>query len=90
MALLFTFLPAVSTSCQNLLSIFFLRFTYLFIYLWFCWVFIATQAFSSWHEQGLPSNCGMWASHCSGFRCGARALELMGSLAVAFVVEHGL
>ena len=29
------------------------------------------------------SNCGMQASRCSGFCCGAQALQCMGSLVVA-------
>ena len=30
-----------------------------------------TRASSSCGEQGLLSNRGVWASHCSGFSCGA-------------------
>ena len=37
------------------------------------------RAFSSYSEQGLLSNCGAWACHCSGFTgCRAQALECMG------------
>ena len=40
-----------------------------------------------WSEQGQLAGCGAWASHCGGFSCcGARALELVGSV----VVAHGL
>ena len=42
-----------------------------------------TRAFSSWGEWGLPSGSGAQASDCSGFSCGANALGLQGSAAVA-------
>ena len=42
-----------------------------------------TWAFSSWGEWGLPSGSGAQASDCSGFSCGANALGLQGSAAVA-------
>ena len=34
--------------------------------------------FSGCSKQGLLSGCGVQASHCSGFSCGARALGLAG------------
>ena len=43
-----------------------------FIYLF---IFGAAWAVSYFHEQGLLSSCGMWASHCGGFSC---------------CIEHGL
>ena len=45
-----------------------------------------TQAFSSFGERGLLSRCGEWASHGSGFFCGAWALGTRASVLVA----HGL
>ena len=44
------------------------------------------QAFSSCSQQGLLSGCSVWASHCSGFSCGTRALGTL----VSVVVMHGL
>ena len=56
---------------------FFLTF-YLFIYLWLCWVFTATQAFSGCGEWGLLFSCGTQVSHCSDFSCcRAQALRHM-------------
>ena len=40
-----------------------------FIYFWLCWVFIAVWAFLSRSEQGLLQ------LQCTGFCCGARALQ---------------
>ena len=34
--------------------------------------------FSGCGEWGLPCSCAAWASHCSGFSCGIRALGHMG------------
>ena len=57
------------------------------------------QALSSYSEQGLPSSCGVQASHCGGFPCcGAQAVGRVGSVVVAprlwssgpVVVVHGL
>ena len=45
------------------------------VYFWLCWIFGAAWAVSNFHEQGLLSSCGMWASHCGGFSC---------------CIEHGL
>ena len=42
------------------------------------------RAFSSWSKQGATLLCGAWASDCGGFSCcGARALGLRASVAVA-------
>ena len=39
---------------------------------------------SSCGEQGLPSSCSEWASHCSGFSfCGAQSLRHLDLIAVA-------
>ena len=48
-------------------------FIYLF-YFWLCWVW----AFSSCSRWGLLSNCGVQASHFSGFCWGAQALSFAG------------
>ncbi|XP_070244028.1 zinc finger protein 793 isoform X4 [Bos mutus] len=45
-----------------------------------CWAMLGlhccARAFSSCNEWGLPSSCGVRASHCSGFSCcGAQGLE---------------
>ena len=57
-------------------------FSYLLIYFWLCWVFVAAQAFffffSSSGKWGSLSTCRVLASHCSGFSCGAQALEPVG------------
>ena len=42
---------------------------YLNMYIWLCWVFVATQFFSSCGKQGLLSSCGAWAFYCSGISC---------------------
>ena len=48
----------------------------LFIFLWLCWVFIVSQAFSNCSEQGLLSSCTARASHHGAFPCcGTLALE---------------
>ena len=49
------------------------------------WVFIAAcgWAFSTCRDQGLLCSCYAWASHCSGFFCGAQALGMWASVAVA-------
>ena len=39
--------------------------------------------FSSCVKKGLPSRAGVWASYCSGFSCGARALGCLDSVAAA-------
>ena len=45
------------------------------------------QAFLSCDEQGeLPSSCGVWASHCGGFSCGAQVQGEQASV----VAAHGL
>ena len=47
-------------------------FIFLFInWFWLRWVFIATHGLS----LAATTRCGMRASHCSGFSCGAVALE---------------
>ena len=54
---------------------FFLR---LFLF-WLNWVFIAScRLFSSCGEWKLLSSCGVQASHCSDFSCGAQALGHLG------------
>ena len=42
------------------------HFKFLFIYFWLCWIFVALSGSIEWR---LLSNCGAWASHCSGFSC---------------------
>ena len=42
---------------------------YLYMYIWLCWVFVATQFFSSCGTQGLLSSCGAWAFYCGGASC---------------------
>ena len=52
---------------------------YLYMYIWLCWVFIATQFFPSCGKQGLLSSCGTWAFYCGGVsRCRAQTLEHKG------------
>ena len=41
------------------------------------------RAHSNCDEQGLLSSCGVQASHCGGFSCGAQALGTPAS-----VVQH--
>ena len=50
-------------------ALIFFKFIYLFIYFWLCWVFFAAH--------------GVWASHCGGFSCRARALGTWASVVVA-------
>lgn len=47
------------------------------LFIWLCWVFVASRAFSS-SEQGLPSCCGVQASPCSFSCCRAWALGYTG------------
>ena len=65
---------------------FFLRFLY--FYFWLCWVFVAGWAFSSCREWRLLCSCGTWASHCSGFSCGAQALGTGASVLAASRSYH--
>ena len=60
--------------------ILFLKITYLFIYFWLCWAFVAVHGlFTRCCEQGLLSSCGAEASHCGAFSCcGPRALWPVG------------
>ena len=48
---------------------FFNDFIYLFNLFYFCWAFIAAQAFLQLQWAGLPSSCRMWASRCGGLSC---------------------
>ena len=60
-----------------------LLFIYLFIYLAALGLCCCGQAFPGCGEWG-PLCCGAWASHCGGLsRCGARALGMRASVAVA-------
>ena len=45
--------------------------------------------FLSCREPGLLSGCSTWASHCSGFSCGARALGVQASVFVASWISCG-
>ena len=66
---------------------FFFKFVCLFIYLWLCWVFIASRRLSLVVASGATFCCGAQGSHCGGFSCcGARALGMRASV----VVVHGL
>ena len=62
------------------MHIFFFFLTILFIYLFLAvlCVHCCTGFFSSCGECGLLSSCRVWAPHCSGFFCGARALGHVG------------
>ena len=44
---------------------------------------MTVQVFSSCSKWGLFSSCGVRASHCGGFPCGALALGVQGAVAVA-------
>ena len=64
------------SACVHALSCHDIATAWYFIYFWLRWVFVAACGlFSSCGEQRLLSNCSVWASHCSDFSCGARALE---------------
>lgn len=59
------------------------------LFMWLCWVFAASQAFSHYGEQGSLSSCDTSASYCDNFwfcreqalgcvgfgRCGSQALK---------------
>ena len=51
---------------------------FIFLYLAVLGLHCCMQAFSSCREKGLFSSCGVRASHCSGFCCGAQALGCVG------------
>ena len=88
-------------SCQlratQTLPSFFFFFNVLFIYLWLCWVFVATQAFSSSGEwrtglslpwllllQSTGSRAHELQSWCVGFIIAAPGLYGMGSVLVVY------
>ena len=50
---IFTWQRESSGLCLFVFFFFFNNFIYLFIYFWLCWVFTATQAFSTCSERGL-------------------------------------
>ena len=66
-------------STGNFLSVF--KMHCLFTYFWLHWVFVAVCRLSLVAARG-GSSCGAWASRCSGFSCGARALGRSASVAV--------
>ena len=61
-------------------KIFFVCGSFLLIYFWLCWVFIAfVQAFSSFDEWGQFTSYGSWAPHCGCISSNrARALGSLG------------
>ena len=63
-------------STGNFLSVF--KTYCLFTYFWLHWVFVAVCRLSLVVASGGYSCCGAWASHCSGFSCGAQALGRSG------------
>ena len=54
---IFTIWPFTESLCQP----------WCFFNLWLLGLCCCVQAFSSWREQGLLSNCGVKTSHCGGF-----------------------
>ena len=58
-------------------SFFIFHFSFLLL-----WVLVAEQAFLQVWQRGVLCSLSVWASHGCGFSCGARALGLMGSVAV--------
>ena len=52
-----------------LVPLYLLFFFFLIVLIYFgpCWVFVTTQAFSSYSEQRLLSSWGAWGSYCGGF-----------------------
>ena len=58
-------------------SFFIFHFSFLLL-----WVLVAEQAFLEVWQRGVLCSLSVWASHGCGFSCGARALGLMGSVAV--------
>ena len=65
-------------NCANLV------FWVLFIYFWMCWVLVDAPSFLQLQWVSIPSTCSMQASYCGDLSCcRARALECMGSVAVA-------
>ena len=63
------------------------RASFLFIYFWLCWVFVAAHGPSLVAASRGYSSCGVQASHCGGFSCfGVWALGVRASV----VAAHGL
>ena len=72
-------LSGVSCASQQfLISYLFYLKNFIYLFIWLCWVFIASTAFSSCGEWGLLSSSDAWASRCSGFFFGAQTLEHSG------------
>ena len=72
---------------DDLSVVFFFNLSYLFIYFWLRWVFVAVRRLSLVVASGATLLHGARASHCDVFSCcRARALDARASV----VVAHGL
>ena len=58
--LFFNVLVSFSPVLYFFLSSFKKKSNFIYFCFWLCWVFIAAQAFSGCHEQGLLSHCSAW------------------------------